>query len=411
MNNPLQLAMVNFKKNAYIIVEGKQNADYFFIIKGGKVHIGKEVEVVEEEGGNILNPGDFFGVVSTMSSHSHIETAQALSDVSLISVHRDQYGLLIEKNTPVALKIIQGFSRKMRYLDEALTRLTLKSTGGEDPTHLFRVAEYYARQSQYNQAYYAYYQFLRYCSNDPNEKTAKERMGKIKPYANAVFLDPDNDSFNRTYPKNTMIFSEAQPGQELYIIQKGSVKITKIVNDSEVLLAVLKQGDIFGEMSLLENKPRSASAIAYDDATLLAVNKANFERMVASQPQIITRLTQLLAERIWFIYKQLANTQISDPLGRLYDALLIHLERNRVPIATSEAYTFDFGPKELVNMVGLSADAGNSSIRKLFENKKFKLVDNRIHTSDLEEIDKQAKYFRKMEKIERARKQGSLKNS
>lgn len=412
MNNPLQLAMVNFKKGAYIIVEGKQNADYFFIIKGGKVHIGKEVEVVEEEGGNVLSPGDFFGVVSTMSSHSHIETAQAMDEVSLISVHRDQYGLLIEKNTPVALKIIQGFSRKMRYLDEALTRLTLKSTAaGEDPTHLFRVAEYYARQSQYNQAYYAYYQFLRYCPNDANEKTAKERMAKIKPYANAVFLDPGNDSFNRTYPKNTMIFSESQPGQELYIIQKGSVKITKIVNDNEVLLAVLKQGDIFGEMSLLENKPRSASAIAFEDATLLAVNKANFERMVATQPQIITRLTQLLAERIWFIYKQLANTQISDPLGRLYDALLIQLERNRVPIGSGEAYTMDFGPKELVNMVGLPTDVGNASIRKLFENKKFKLVDNRIHTSDIEEIEKQAKYFRKMEKIERARKLGSLKNN
>ncbi len=98
MNSPLQLAMVNFKKGAYIIVEGKQNADYFFIIREGKVRISKEAEVVEEEGGNVLSPGDFFGVVSTMSSHSHIETAQAMSDVTLISVHRDQYGLLIEKN-------------------------------------------------------------------------------------------------------------------------------------------------------------------------------------------------------------------------------------------------------------------------------------------------------------------------
>ena len=78
MENPLQLSFVNFKKDAYIIVEGKQNAERFFIIRAGKVRISKEVEVVEEEGGNILGPGDFFGVVSTMSSHSHIETAQAV---------------------------------------------------------------------------------------------------------------------------------------------------------------------------------------------------------------------------------------------------------------------------------------------------------------------------------------------
>ena len=114
MNNPLQLSLVNFKKGAYIIVEGKQKADCFYIIRAGKVSISKEVEVVEEEGGNMLAPGDFFGVVSTMSSHSHIETAQAVTDVTLIAVRREQYGLLIERNAPVAMKIIQQFSKKMR---------------------------------------------------------------------------------------------------------------------------------------------------------------------------------------------------------------------------------------------------------------------------------------------------------
>ena len=49
MNNPLQLAMVNFNKGAYIIVEGKQKADYFYIIRSGRVRISKEVEIVEEE--------------------------------------------------------------------------------------------------------------------------------------------------------------------------------------------------------------------------------------------------------------------------------------------------------------------------------------------------------------------------
>jgi len=59
MTTSLQLTMVRFNKGAYIIVEGKQNADHFYIIRAGKVRIGKEVEVVEEEGGNTLGPGDF----------------------------------------------------------------------------------------------------------------------------------------------------------------------------------------------------------------------------------------------------------------------------------------------------------------------------------------------------------------
>ena len=405
MSSPLQLSMVNFNKGAYIVVEGKQNADCFYIIRAGKVRISKEVEVVEEEGGNVLGPGDFFGVVSTMSSHSHIETAQALTDVTLIAVHKENYHLLIEKNTPVAMKIIEAFSRRMRYLDEALARITFKDSVEADINHLFYVAEYYARQSQYNQAYYAYYQYIKYCPQGPNLQAARERMMKIKPYSKAVYLEGNEQAFTRTYPKDTMVFCETMPGRELYIIQKGSVKITKIVNDNEVLLAVLKQGDIFGEMSLIENKPRSASAVAFEDAVLLAVNKENFARMVTTQPQIIARLTTLLAERIWFIYKQLANTLLTDKVGRLYDALLIQLEKARVPIRSGESYTFGFGTRELINMVGLPMTEGNQAIRELLRNGKLKAMENRILAADVEEIAKQASYYRKMQKIEKARRE------
>jgi CRP-like cAMP-binding protein len=303
------------------------------------------------------------------------------------------------------MKIIEGFSRRMRYLDEALARLTSKQETAEpDLNHLFYVAEYYAKQSQYNQAYYAYYQYLKYMPNGRDADKARERMAKIEPYSQAVYLDGVDNVFTRTYPKDTMIFSESMPGKELYIIQKGSVKISKIVNGNEVLLAVLKSGDLFGEMSLIENKPRSASAVAFEDAVLLAVNKENFARMVTSQPQIISRLTTVLAERIWFIYKQLANTLLSDNVGKLYDALLIQLEKSRVPIRSGEAYTFDFGPKELINMVGLPMGEGMEAARQLLSNSKVRAMENRIYTSDVEEVDKQAKYYRKMQRIERARK-------
>jgi CRP-like cAMP-binding protein len=384
-------------------VEGKANADRFFIIRQGKVRIMKEVEVVEEEGGNVLGPGDSFGVVSTMSNHSHIETAQAVTDCTLISVHRDQYGPLIEKNTPVAMKIIMSFSKRMRYLDEALTRLTLKNTAAPDPSHLFGVAEFYAKQSQYNQAFFAYYQYIKNCPWGDKVALAKERLVKIKPYSKAVYLDGSAEEFNRRYPKDTMIMTEGMPGQELYIIQKGSVKITKIVDNNEVLLAVLKSGDIFGEMALLENKPRSANAVAFEDAYLLAVNKANFERMVSTQPQIVTRLTTLLSERIWFIYKQLANTLLTDPVGRLYDALLMQLEKNRVPIRPGASYSFDFGPKELIGMVGLPANEGALYMHKLLENSKVRIADNKIMVTDLSEIEKQVGFYRNLQKRERAR--------
>ncbi|MEI8095044.1 MAG: cyclic nucleotide-binding domain-containing protein [Spirochaetales bacterium] len=403
MDNPLQLQLVNFKKDAYIIVEGKSNADYFYILRSGKVRISKEVQVVAEDDQAALQPGDFFGVVSTMSSHSHIETTQALTDVSLIQVHRDQYGVLIERNAPVAMKIIQGFSKKVRYLDEALTKLTFKNSSEGDASHLFSVAEYYAKQSKYNQAFFAYYQYIKANPQGEQTATAKDRMGKIKPYAKVAFLEPPEDVFTRSYPKDTMIFAEGQNGQEMYIIQKGQVKISKIVGDKEVLLAILKAGDIFGEMSLIENKARSASADAYEDAVLLAVNRANFQRMVTTQPQIITRLTTLLAERIWSLYRQLYNATLENPVGRLFDALQLQMEKARVVLKPGVSYTFAFGPKDLLNMVGFSSAEGNIFIKEMMTSQGFKLVDNKIYVQDMTEVERQAKYFRKMDRLNKNR--------
>jgi len=403
MAAPLQLTFVNFIKDSYIIVEGKRNADRFFIIRSGKVKLSKEVEVVAEEH-DILNPGDFFGVVSTMSGHSHIETAQALTDVTLISVQKDQFSQLIQSNAPVAMKIIMQFSRRMRFLDESLTRLTLKNVAAEEaPSHLFSVGEYYAKQNQFNQAIYAYLKYVKFCPKGANVKAATERMKKIAPYVKKPPREFKPDETSRTYYKDEIIFCEGEPGEELFIIQKGSVKIIKITEDSEILLAVLKSGDIFGEMALLESKPRAAGAVAFEECHLMAVNRANFQQMIQTQPQLIARLTTLLSERIWLIYKQLANTQINDPLGRMFDLMQTHIEKKKVNFNTISAFSFDFGIKELITMVGLSPHDGTVYSKKLMATPGLQIINDKLYIKDISEILRQNAYFRKMQQLEKSR--------
>jgi len=404
MAAPLQLAFVNFTKDAYIIVEGKRNADRFFIIRTGKVRLSKEVQIVAEEQGDVLGPGDFFGVVSTMSGHSHIETAQALTDVTLISVQRDQFSQLIQNNAPIAMKIILQFSKRMRYLDEALTRLTLKNIASdENLEHLFNIGEYYSKLNQYDQAFYAYHKYTKHCPQGKNVQPAVERMKKIGPYVKNPPKNFKPGENVRSYPKDGIIFCEGEPGDELFIIQKGSVKIVKITDDNEILLAVLKSGDIFGEMALLESKPRAATIIAYEDSQLMAVNRENFQQMISSQPQLIARLTTLLAERIWLIYKQLANTQIDDPLGRMYDMLQIQIDKKKIDVNSITNFSFDFGIKELSNMVGLSPADGSLIGKKLLENRAFQILSDKIFVKDIREIAKQIAYFKKMQQLEKAR--------
>jgi hypothetical protein len=143
----------------------------------------------------------------------------------------------------------------------------------------------------------------------------------------------------------------------------------------------------------------------------MAVNKANFELMIKNQPQLIERITTLLADRIWLIYKQMANTMIDDPMGRMYDALLIQLEKNRVPLDNKNAYTFAFGQHELFNMVGIPEKKAGPLLEKMLEDKKLQIIDDKLYTTSTEEILKQSEYFRKMDSIEKAKHENHLKKS
>jgi CRP-like cAMP-binding protein len=201
-----------------------------------------------------------------------------------------------------------------------------------------------------------------------------------------------------------MFFAEGETGTELFIIQKGSVKIVRVVDNNEVLLAMLKAGDIFGEMALLESKPRAAGAVAFEDCEVMVVNQANFKLVITNQPPLVAKITTLLADRIWFIYKQLANTQITNPLGRMYDAMLIQLEKNRATVNDPVPHTFDFGPAELAHMAGLSREESGILLEKMLENKKIRIENNKMHTTSMLEILRQTEYYRKMHQIEKARK-------
>ncbi len=401
----LQLAFIHFKKNSFIILEGQASSDRFYIIQSGQVRIAKETQIVAEEQGNILGPGDFIGVVSSMSGHSQIETASAVTDVSLISVRRDQFPELIVKNTPVAMKIIFSFSRKVRYLDDALARITLKKNAEIDISHLFTIGDYYSRLSKHSLALYAYYHYLKNAPNGSLATAARERFMSIKSMgvkASTEMLEPKPGILSRTFDEETMIFCECQPGSEMYIIQKGQVKITKIVDDNEVLLAVLKAGDMFGEMALLENKPRSASAIALAGTHILCVNRQNFNQMVSTQPQLITRLTTTLADRIWLMYKQLANTAIKDSVSRMYDMLSIQLEKLRVVFQPGKQYVFDFGPDELASMCGIPKEQAQMDLAAFLRNGVVKVEKGKLYTNDLMDLGKQIAARRKRSELERS---------
>lgn len=119
----------------------------------------------------------------------------------------------------------------------------------------------------------------------------------------------------RTYIKNETIFNETEPGAGLYIIESGSVAISKQPEEGDpIKLAEFVTGNFFGELALIEEIPRSATAIALEQTKLLAFPKPDLDRLIERQPQlavkILYNLSRLVAQRL---------IQTNENIGRLQE--------------------------------------------------------------------------------------------
>ena len=98
---------------------------------------------------------------------------------------------------------------------------------------------------------------------------------------------PDLSMFNRfskTFRKGDIIFCEYEPGDTFYLIQSGRVQIVRIIGELEKNIDILNPGEVFGEMAILEEAPRSATTIALDDVKALEFNRENFEVLMMGNP-------------------------------------------------------------------------------------------------------------------------------
>src|SRR5436190_1434323 len=103
----------------------------------------------------------------------------------------------------------------------------------------------------------------------------------------------------KRYPKDTVVFFENEEGDFFFTITEGRIKVTILGDDGrEVILSVLGPGDFFGEMALLDNEPRSATAIAIEDTELLSLHRGDFDTVLHENRSITTGLIRVLTSRL-----------------------------------------------------------------------------------------------------------------
>ncbi len=127
----------------------------------------------------------------------------------------------------------------------------------------------------------------------------------------------------RRYPKGSMILAQGDPGEALYLLAAGQVKVVLIHEDGrEVILSVLGVGAFFGEMALLDQEPRSAHVVAMTDSLLLQLRREDFQTRLRSGPEVAIALLRELSRRLRRADETIASLMLLDVNGRIANLLL-----------------------------------------------------------------------------------------
>ena len=130
-------------------------------------------------------------------------------------------------------------------------------------------------------------------------------------------------TLRRRYPKDTVVFFENEEGDFFFMILEGRIKVTILGDDGrEVILSVLGPGDFFGDMALLDNEPRSASAIAVEDSELISLHRSDFDALMATNPSITLALVRTLTARLRRANHQISTLALLDVAGRVARVIL-----------------------------------------------------------------------------------------
>jgi len=167
----------------------------------------------------------------------------------------------------------------------------------------------------------------------------------------------------REYPKNSVILFEDDPGDALYIVSTGQVKVVLIGEDGrEVILSVLGDGDFFGEMSLIDDEPRSAHVIAMKDSQLLVLRRDDFQARLEEQPKIALKLLRVLVQRLRRADEKIGGLVLLDVNGRVAQLLLDLAEESG-----SMKITRRLTHHTIAQMIGSSRETVSRAMRELVE--------------------------------------------
>jgi CRP-like cAMP-binding protein len=192
--------------------------------------------------------------------------------------------------------------------------------------------------------------------------------------------------FSRTFKQGEIIFSEFEVGDTFYLIQSGRVQLAKLVGDLERTLDILYPSEMFGEMAILENSPRSATAIALDEVKTLEFNAQNFEILLLGNPQIALKLLKMFCKRIYDSKRRFMILTLPDPQSKIADVFLMLDETQPDIDKTTEKREFKTTVEGVAHWAGMSVNAVKDVLGHFTNQHRVEIFPDRITVKNINDF-------------------------
>lgn len=394
--------LVNFSKGSIVYFEDDKD-DKIYILQSGTIiltSIDPETKITVT---NQVKPGEFFGVKSALGRFPREETATVLQDSQVIALTVPEFEKNFSGNKQIIMKMLRVFSAQLRQIHKRIEQI-LNSTPESPQAGMLAVAKSFFEDEEFVSCYDVCLKYLKRFPQSPYIEHVKKLfaasqmylekrgmpkyeapedggLGALKPFELSAF-----ERFAKKYAPGQVVISEFEPGDTFYLIQRGSVQLMKYVNGTEKNLDILKPGEFFGEMAILDNSPRSATCMAKTSVKCLEFSKENFESIVTGNAVLALNLLKLFCKRIYDQRRRFKILAIKDLQARIADVFILLDEMNPPNNPNERSRKFYVNTGDIAHWAGLSFEITREEINRLVEKRKIEVYNDSIVVANITDM-------------------------
>ena len=396
---------VSYSKGSIIYFAGDRDERIYILQKGCVVISTTDVETgmpVTEQ----IKTGEFFGVKSALGHFPREETATVLMDSVCVSMTVQEFESIFSSNKAVIMKMLRVFSNQLRAIHKKTEEILNKGIDINQQSGMMSVAQAFYDDESWRSCADVCINYLKRYPTAAN----KEAVAKMYTTANAraqhshsaadfegndestkdnalkLFELPAFSRFAKKYEPGQVIITEFEPGDSFYLIQSGNVQLVKCVNGQKKNLDILKPGEFFGEMAILDNSPRSATCVAAGPVQCLEFNKANFEILITGNPQIALILLKLFCKRIYDQKRRFKILVIQDTQARVADVFCMLDEMNPAVNPNDRQRRFNVTIQDVAHWAGLSLDVTRDEILRFASSHKIEVFETNMIVNNIADM-------------------------